>query len=59
MITNWSEAPEWAHFRATDACGTTYWHELRPVFDRETGEWISEGEIRLCYAPTASLERRP
>ena len=28
---NWSEAPAWAKYRATDKDGTVWWFEDRPV----------------------------
>lgn len=59
MMPNWKDAPEWAQFRATDCDGTTYWHELRPVWVPEVGEWQSEGEIRVACEVGNSLERRP
>lgn len=59
MKPDWKDAPEWASYRATDESGITFWHELEPVWDEESQEWFSEGEVRRCCDPDESLERRP
>lgn len=59
MKPEWKEAPEWAQFRATDCDGTTYWHELEPVWVQEVGEWQSDGNIAKACDDCDSLEERP
>lgn len=59
MKPSWDDAPDWAEYRATDGSGTTYWHELEPVWMEEAKEWFSEGDVRRCCAPDESMERRP
>ena len=44
MKYDWSKAPEWARYAATDEDGTTWWFENEPVeidygWDSNGGRW--------------------
>lgn len=44
MNIDWSTAPEWANYRAMDACGAWWWYENEPTngddsWNTPTGEY--------------------
>ena len=63
---NWSEAPDWAQWAATDANGIAYWYEVKPYIDNLDNRWLSNRRA-VRIAPSAnkyvnweeSLEERP
>ena len=64
---DWTEAPEWAEWMASDVDGGWWWYQNKPVFDSDA--WICEsmhvGKIEhardadLCNHAEATLEPRP
>ena len=65
-VYDWSKAPDWAQWAATDSNGVVYWYEVKPYVDRFSNRWMpSRREVRP--APDAhcpvnweeSLEERP
>jgi hypothetical protein len=57
---DWSKAPEWARYAATDDSGCSFWYQRDPV--KGHGLWHGAGgrSERMRYAEWAeSLESRP
>jgi hypothetical protein len=38
---DWSKAPDWARYAATDDGGASYWFEVEPKARESIGEWVS------------------
>ena len=62
--TDWSNAPEWANWKATDKDGKAYWYQCEPYPYTKNAAWLSnEGKYTLAPSPNydwdRSLEHRP
>ena len=69
-LYDWSEAPDWAQWAATDSDGSVHWYELKPYIPQAgmygEDQWLpnmSEYKI-ACQTPPSvnwknSLEQRP
>ena len=63
---NWSEAPDWAQWAATDANGSAFWYEAKPYAEIWIQQWLPNHK-QYSGAPSAnclvswkvSLEERP
>lgn len=63
---DWSKAPDWAQWAATDEESDVNWYEEKPNIDNYIGEWLPERK-RCSYATAVnrivawkdSLEERP
>jgi hypothetical protein len=63
---DWSKAPDWAQWAATDEEGDVNWYEEKPTIDNYIGGWLPERK-RYNYASAVnrivawkdSLEERP
>ena len=38
--TNWSDAPEWANYKAVDSAGNEWWYETKPIVYNDLGVWV-------------------
>ena len=63
---NWSKAPDWAQWAATDSNGVVYWYGVKPYVDRFSNRWMpSRREVRQAldaHCPVNwedTLEERP
>jgi hypothetical protein len=57
---DWSKAPSWVKYIATDKCGDIWGHEKEPFADG--GEWLSAGRYEKLFTNEhwlESLEERP
>lgn len=41
MIRDWSEAPEWATWRAKDSSGEVWYYEFKPVKHDKVQMWVA------------------
>ena len=61
-LYDWSKAPEWANYIATDKCGDIWAHEKEPYLNHEEDEWYSSGKYEKLFTDIdfrSSLEERP
>jgi len=58
-MVDWSKAPEWAKYKATDSNGWDYWYENKPT--PTFSGWKSEGRVQIISRLNwmTSLEERP
>ena len=69
-LYDWSKAPEWARYCATDECGDVWWYASKPVIDddddydvwdlyRGRAEYSKESVMLRNVPWDQSLEQRP
>lgn len=65
---DWSKAPEWAQWAATDKNGVTHFYEIAPYLEDDFDEWLTQYKYKRSPEPCIldhsgdwrdSLERRP
>lgn len=56
MISDWSEAPEWATWRAKDSSGEVWYYEFQPVKHNKVQMWVALDGKQVFGTATGSGE---
>ena len=60
---NWSDAPEWANYKATDRDDSGWWYEHKPILSdyywvESTGRFLRVVPLIICENWEDTLEKR-